>query len=62
MGRILVIAGSLLVAGSGVYQLLSGKPMKKKGGEEVSMKNTRIFCAVSIFVGLVGLIYGIVMD
>ena len=62
MAQIMIIAGSALVAGAGLGQLLKGTPLKKKDGTELSMKFTKIFGIVSLLVGVVGIIYGATMD
>ncbi len=61
MAQIMIIAGSTLVAGSGVFQLLRGKPMKKKDGTELSMSATRGISITCLIVGGLGLVYGFMM-
>jgi hypothetical protein len=61
MAQILMIVGSALVAGSGLFYLVKGKPMKKRDGTELSMNATRLLSIACLIGGAAALVYALTM-
>ena len=58
MAQLVILAGGVLLAGTGLIQLLRGKAMKKRDGSAMSMGATRVISIISFSLGVAGLIYG----